>query len=219
MPQTILKMFSGIWSYIVENCLQKDPVVFLRKIIFCEERAHDSEKTWSHTLPHTHALLAKWHGAGWHYHCQVRKGPPRPNLSGCLQENKVFLHSLTDLKALLERNSKGATQTPVECVNSLLWQVCLKETFCWARTVETVAAQVFNKKKSVRTLHGMMNLPLSGLTFKFFQTMDQSHLFWGASVLIITPNVRPGAEEKIFQRGDWWEWPGFEGWGLFREWG
>ena len=53
----------------------------------------------------------------------------------------VFLHSLTD-KALLERNSKGATQNPIECANGLIWQACMKETFCEETTVETVPAQV-----------------------------------------------------------------------------
>ena len=73
--------------------------------------------------------------------CQVRKGPPRTNVSGCHQENMVFLHSLRN-KALLERNSKGATQNPIECANGLIWRACLKETFCGETTVETVPAQV-----------------------------------------------------------------------------
>ena len=53
---------------------------------------------------------------------------------------RTILHSLAD-KALLESHSKGATHNPIECANSLIWQFCLKEMFCGAKTVETAAAQ------------------------------------------------------------------------------
>ena len=55
----------------------------------------------------------------------------------------------------------------------------------------------FNEKKSVRRQYDMY-LPLSGQTFNFLQNMDSDR---GAS-LFITPNARPGAEEKTFQRGE-----------------
>ena len=163
------------------------------------------EKTGSHTLPHTHALLAKrtWTRLTL-LRCPVRKGPPQPNFT-CLQGNKVFLHSLTD-KALLESHSKGETQNPIECTNSLIRQVCLKETFCGAKNCGDFSSS------------GSMNRRVLGrcmtwCNFSSVARLSTSSRPWikGASVTFITPNVRSGAEEKTFQRGEWWGW--FRGWG------
>ena len=135
------------------------------------------EKTGSHTLPHIHALLAKrtWRSLT-QLLCAVRKGPARPNYT-CLQGKKVFLHSPTD-KVLLESHSKGATRIPIEWAKSLIGQVCLKETFCGAKTVETAAAWVqWKKKKSVGRLYGMMFLPLSA-RLSTSSTIDQKSIFY-----------------------------------------
>ena len=55
----------------------------------------------------------------------------------------------------------------------------------------------FNETKSMRRLNDMMHLPPVA-------TLSSSSRTWTrrASVLIITSNVKPGNEEKIFQRGE-----------------
>ena len=135
--------------------------------------------------------------ADWHYHCvQSGRTTTRPNFT-FLQGNKVFLHSLTG-KALLENHSKGATQNPIKCVH---WQVCPWETLCGAK-LWRLHQLGFNEKKSLWRLYATMYLPLrvSGqLNFNFLQNMDQRSIF-----CIYYSNARSGAEEKTFQRGEWW---------------
>ena len=148
-------------------------------------------------------------------HCDTeRKGPPRPNFT-CLQGNKhikVFLHSLTD-NALLESHSKGATQNTIECANSLMWQRCLKETFCGAK-LWRLQQLGFNNKKSVRRLYDIVYLPLSGQTFNFLHNMDQRSIFYNYLLLHMQglPLTRRLSKRRMARK------EGFGGWGWFRGW-
>ena len=148
----------------------KRPSIFWEKSLLWEACPR-FEKTWSHTLPNDHALLAKGQGAGWHCHCfRSRKDHQHPmSLAVFKKRMSFFIHWQT-------RRSWRVTRV----VRQKRHWMCERPDLAGQSEGDLFVEQelwrqwqvVFSKKESVRTLHelSMMNLPLSGKTFKFFQT-------------------------------------------------
>ena len=184
---------------------------FWEKSLFVSSSSTIREDRESHFATH-HTLLAKrtWSRLTLLL-CSVRKGPPRPNFT-CLHGNKVFLHSRTD-KALLGSHSKDATQNPIECAKSLIWQACLKETpagFVEKKLWRLQQLEV-NEKKSVRRLYDMVYLPLTRPDFQLPPDHGSPWEDLGASVVFIMPNVR--SQRLVLKRRLFEEENGKEGFG------
>ena len=203
LPQTTSKMFFGTWSDIVENCLQKDPVVFGKNHFLWGARGR-FEKTGSHTLPHTHALLTKEHGAGWQYYCvQLGKDHHDPT-SPVFKEIKSFCIHWQTRRSW--RPLEGCDTKPHRmCEQPDLAGLSGAEVLC----SKTCGACCGSNSMKRRVLGGCMTWSTCPSVAK----LSTSSRPWikRASVIIITPNVWSGAEEKtstteffVFQQSFYW---------------
>lgn len=117
---------------------------------------------------------------------------------------------LTD-KTLLRRCLRGATQNRNECLNGLIWQMCPKESFAGATTVETAAALAvlwFNDgASSIELVLEELACPVGPFTASSLRALDRDRLYHSGRKAALPEKaarkrrrrVRKGVEEDLVQ--------------------
>lgn len=126
------------------------------------------------------------------------------------QKIKPVYIRLTD-KSLLQRCLCGATQNRNESLNGLIWQLCPKETFCGATTVETAAAMavsLFNDGSvALRRILEEMQCPVGVFTAASARSLDDERVYHAErkasnkekSARKRRRRIRKGVEEEVLE--------------------